>query len=71
MAVPSDKPGQKVPGEKGTGAEDAGIVLTPEQKKSRSHRNIAIGLMVGFFVLLIYVVTIAKLGPGVLTHPAE
>lgn len=49
----------------------SGIVLTPQQKKSRHHRNIAIGLAVGFFVLLFYVVTIAKLGPGVLTHPVE
>ncbi len=48
-----------------------GIVLTPEQKKSRNQRNIAIGLAVGFFVVLFYVVTIAKLGPGVLTRPME
>ena len=49
--------------------EEQGIVLTPEQKKSRSQRNVAIGLAVGFFVLLFYVVTIAKLGPGVLARP--
>jgi hypothetical protein len=61
MSSPSDKNGQEV----------TGIVLTPQQKKSRNQRNIAIGLAVGFFVLLFYVVTIAKLGPGVLTHPAE
>ncbi len=54
-----------------TAKELAGIVLTPQQKKSRDHRNIAIGLAVGFFVLFFYVVTIAKLGPGVLTHPVE
>lgn len=48
---------------------DKGIVLTPEQKKSRRQRNIAIGLAVGFFVVLFYVVTIAKLGPGVLNRP--
>jgi hypothetical protein len=46
-----------------------GIVLTPQQLKSRRQRNIAIGLAVGFFVLLFYVVTIAKLGPGVLNRP--
>jgi hypothetical protein len=46
-----------------------GIVLTPEQKKSRRQRNVAIGLALGFFVLLFYVVTIAKLGPGVLERP--
>jgi hypothetical protein len=49
--------------------DQKGIVLTPEQKKSRRQRNIAIGLAVGFFVLLFYVVTIAKLGPGVLNRP--
>jgi hypothetical protein len=44
----------------------AGIVLTPEQQRSRRNRNIAIGLAIGFFVLLFYVVTIAKLGSHVL-----
>jgi hypothetical protein len=46
-----------------------GVTLTPEQQKSRRQRNIAIGLAVGFFVVLFYVVTIAKLGPGVLRAP--
>ncbi|ACB94377.1 hypothetical protein [Beijerinckia indica] len=46
-----------------------GIVLTPEQEKSRRQRNIAIGLAVAFFILLFYLVTIAKLGPGVLNRP--
>lgn len=44
-----------------------GITLTPEQLKSRRQRNVAIGLAIGFFVLLFYAVTIAKLGPGVLS----
>ena len=46
-----------------------GVTLTPEQQKTRRQRNIAIGLAVGFFVLLFYVVTIAKLGPGVIRSP--
>jgi hypothetical protein len=46
-----------------------GITLTPEQLKSRRQRNVAIGLAVGFFVVLFYVVTIAKLGPGILSRP--
>jgi hypothetical protein len=50
-------------------AENRGVTLTPQQLKSRRQRNIAIGLAVGFFVLLFYVVTIAKLGPGVLDRP--
>ena len=46
--------------------DDTGIVLTPEQKRSRRNRNIAIGLAIGFFVLLFYLVTIAKLGTSFL-----
>ena len=49
--------------------DDDGIILTPEQLKSRRQRNVAIGLAVGFIVLLFYAVTIAKLGPGVLQRP--
>ena len=41
-------------------------VLTPGQAKSRKARNIAIGLAIGFMVVLFYVVTIAKLGGNVL-----
>ncbi|HUB62982.1 MAG TPA: hypothetical protein VL996_00770 [Methylocella sp.] len=46
-----------------------GVVLTPEQQKTRRQRNIAIGLAIGGFALLFYIVTIAKLGPGVLNRP--
>lgn len=46
-----------------------GIVLTPEQLKRRRQRNLAIGLTVGLLVLLFYIVTIVKLGPGVLNRP--
>jgi hypothetical protein len=46
-----------------------GIELTPQQLKSRRQRNIAIGLAVAFFAVLIFFVTIAKLGPGVMNRP--
>ena len=46
-----------------------GIVLTPEQRRSRRLRNIAVGLAIALFVVLIYAVTIAKLGSGVLERP--
>jgi hypothetical protein len=46
-----------------------GIRLTAAQEKSRRQRNLAIGLAIGFFVLLVYVVTIVKLGPAVLDRP--
>ena len=49
-------------------AED-GIVLTPEQQRSRRLRNIAIGLAIAVFVGLIYFVTIAKIGANVVNRP--
>jgi hypothetical protein len=52
-----------------TDSKIQGIVLTAEQQKARRQRNIAIALAIGCFVLLFYVVTIAKLGPGVLSRP--
>jgi hypothetical protein len=42
-----------------------GIVLTPEQERSRRARNIAIGVAVALFVALFYFVTIVKLGGNV------
>ncbi len=42
-----------------------GIVLTPQQARSRRLRNIAIGLLIGGLALLFYVITIAKLGSRV------
>jgi len=49
-------------------AED-GIVLSEEQKRRRRARSIAIGLALGALALLFYIVTIVKLGPGVLNRP--
>ena len=46
-----------------------GIVLTEEQKRRRNARSVAIGLSLGALVLLFYIVTIVKLGPGVLHRP--
>jgi hypothetical protein len=46
-----------------------GIVLTEEQLRRRRARNIAIALALGALVLLFYLVTIVKLGPGVLRRP--
>ena len=47
--------------------EDRVIRLTPEEQKRRRSRSLALGLVLGGLVLLFYVVTIAKLGPGVVT----
>jgi hypothetical protein len=46
-----------------------GIVLTEEQKRRRRSRSIAIALALAALVVLIYLVTIVKLGPGVLNRP--
>lgn len=45
------------------------IVLTDEQKRRRRARSVAIALALGAFVLLIYFVTLVKLGPGVMNRP--
>lgn len=49
--------------------DQTGIVLTPEQQRSRRNRNIAIGLAIGLFVILIFIVTLAKLGANILNRP--
>jgi hypothetical protein len=46
--------------------EEEGIVLTEEQKRRRRARSIAIALALGALVLLFYLITIVKLGPGIL-----
>ncbi len=50
-------------------ADNQGVKLTEEQKKKRRARSIAIAAALGAMVLLFYVVTIIKLGPGVLDRP--
>jgi hypothetical protein len=46
-----------------------GIVPTAEQKRRQRNRSIAIALALGVLVLLFYIVTVVKLGPGILTRP--
>jgi len=50
-------------------SEQPGIVLTEEQKRRRRARSLALALSLGALVLLVYIVTIVKLGPGVLNRP--
>jgi hypothetical protein len=45
------------------------IALTPEQKRRRRARSVAIALALGALVILFYIVTIVKLGPGVMNRP--
>jgi hypothetical protein len=49
--------------------QDKGIVLTEEQKRRRRARSIAIALALGALVVLFYIVTIVKLGPGIMVRP--
>jgi hypothetical protein len=60
----------KPQGEHGDGLPHPGRRLTPEEAKSRRSRSIAIALGVVFLVVLFYVVTIAKLGIGVVVRPS-
>jgi hypothetical protein len=49
--------------------DETGIVLTEEQKRRRRMRSIAIGLALGGLVVLFYLMTIVKFGPGVADRP--
>ena len=43
--------------------------LSPEDLKRRRKRSLAIALALGVMVALFYAVTIAKLGPQILSRP--
>jgi hypothetical protein len=55
-----DKPGTEV---------ETGIRLTGQQLRARRARSIAIALALGAFVILIFVVTLVRLGSNVPTRP--
>ncbi|MBX9760612.1 MAG: hypothetical protein K2Y29_17670 [Beijerinckiaceae bacterium] len=44
--------------------------LTPQEEKSRRARNYAIAAGLVFLIILFYLVTIAKLGVGVVVRPS-
>jgi t-SNARE complex subunit (syntaxin) len=48
---------------------DGGIRLTEQQLRARRSRSIAIALALVAFVVVIFVVTLVKLGSNVLTRP--
>ena len=48
---------------------ETGIRLTAQQLRARRSRSIAIALALGAFVVVIFVVTLVKLGSNVLTRP--
>lgn len=43
--------------------------LTPEEKKKQTQRNWALAALLAAFVVLVYVVTVVKLGTNVLNRP--
>jgi hypothetical protein len=45
------------------------VMLTPEELKARKQRNLWIALSIGAFVLLVFLITLAKLQAGVLDRP--
>lgn len=44
------------------------VKLTPEQEKARKRRSVWTALALGAFVILIFVITVAKLGANVLVR---
>jgi hypothetical protein len=46
-----------------------GVRLTEQQLRARRARSVAIALALGAFVVLIFLVTLVRLGSGVLTRP--
>jgi len=46
-----------------------GIRLTEAQRRRQRARSLAIGLALGGLVILFYLVTIVRLGPGVMDRP--
>lgn len=53
----------------GQGEEEQGIRLTPEQLRARRARSIAIALALGAFVVVIFAVTIVRLGSHAVMQP--
>ncbi len=49
--------------------EDDRVDMTEAQRKARRSRSVAIGLALAALVVLFYVITLVKLGPGVLNRP--
>jgi len=45
--------------------EPRGLVMTPEEKKRRNQRNLAIALSLAGFIILVFAVTVLRLGASV------
>ncbi len=49
--------------------EEDRVKLTEAQKKARRSRSLAIALALAAFVIIMYVITIVKMGPEILNRP--
>lgn len=45
------------------------VELTDQQKKAQKSRSVALGIVLALLVVLFYVVTIIKIGPGIMNRP--
>ncbi|MCY0150529.1 MULTISPECIES: hypothetical protein [Hoeflea] len=45
------------------------VELTPQQKKARRSRSVALAVVLALLVIMFYVVTIIKIGPGIMDRP--
>jgi hypothetical protein len=54
---------------RGDSPPQPGIRLTEQQLRARRARSIAIALALGAFVIVVFLVTIVRLGGNVLTRP--
>lgn len=53
----------------GQDLHEDGIRLTEEQKRRQRSRSVAIGLALAGLVVLFFVITLVKMGPGVFNRP--
>ena len=49
--------------------EDDRVQLTEAQKKARRNRSVAIAIALALLVVIFYVITLVKVGPGILNRP--
>lgn len=45
------------------------VELTEKQKKARRSRSVALAIVLACLVVLFYVVTVIKIGPGIFDRP--
>jgi len=49
--------------------EDDRVTLTDSQRKAQRSRSLAIALALVAFVVIMYIVTVIKMGPAILDRP--